>query len=941
MKNFNKKIIVAIMFLVILFANSLCVHASEAETEVVPGSEAYDTMEDGDASEGIVVDDNIKPNFFEKVFSFCIRLMGKILSKLIGIIAGENISIDKLVFDQYSRVQLTFFKNDFKVFANNGNYNSSTPPNPWLSGALEPLGNIFTLFRNIALVVYMIILVYLGIRVLLLSTAERNAKYKEILVDWVKGIAIIFLFPYVIRYTILLNHGLVTYIAEKSKDFLSNDIPASIQNSGGSLASTDGGGDLNTSDGSYMSEMYEQAKEGWVAPAICWFIMLIQVVQFLIVYIKRLVTVMFLIGIFPLVSISYALDKIADGKSQAFNNWCKEFMLQVFIQSFHAINYVLVMGIICNLSPENWILKIIGISYITKGGDIIKSMFAQMKGTRGGGPLEVARTLAATRVAIGSVKSLKKFASNTFGKNSIVGKGVGLVGSARNANIERAYSSSVRKRNEAFRTSQYSLSPTGSAIPRQPLTDDKIRNNINDVLKNNLPDDEFKTKTDELARTNPDDVRRVLGTMGYDENSQELKDLEHLLTVATAAEVANGARRGKPNVDVKRSVNILIKERNNLRGAPTNASERYVGMSGNVPSMAKLKGMAVANSIVIDEDAARGRAPLNATATEEEKVKYALDVFKSGSVGVKEMHQQFEVIKNARSNPALNRIINEAEDNELGFKLNEDFELNLYAQTVNNSNTAEMYVDQESRDLLDKSIQGLQEAESKTTKTATEKQILSNVNAKIETLQMGEIPKLIDRDKQMNKQMKKELESRLTELQQKFKDDTGVELDIYEFLDKGQEYDTYLANREKELTRNAITDAAKGVVTTVAGAGVSVFKTGYGTATSGVMAGASMEGKNDPITDLATNIPAGYSLVDEVTGKVERIVTRPISAIDGRLTADRTTSKADRQSNEINEKFYADEAKKSEIDSRISQAEAERNALLRRLNKRINEENKS
>lgn len=906
--------------------------ASGAQFECVKVGENYGTMLDGDNPGGNAVDNSEKPNIFEKAFSFFIRLMGLGINKLISIIAGEKLTIDSIVFDQYSRIQLTFFTNDFEVFSGNA---STKQPNSLLSGALEPLSDVFSLFRNIALIAYMIILVYLGIRVLLFSTAERQSKYKEVLVDWIKGIAILFLFPYVIRYTILLNHGLVTYIAEKSKDFLTEP-PAAIQSSGGTLASTSGGGDVDTSDGSYMSEMYEQSKDGWLAPTICWFIMLIQVVQFLIVYMKRLITVMFLIAIFPLVSISYALDKIADGKSQAFNSWCKEFILQVFIQSFHAINYVLVMGIICNLSPENWILKIIGISYVAKGGDIIKSMFAQVQGTKGGGPLEVARTLAATKVAIGSVKSLKKFASNTFGKNSVLGKGRALIGSARNSNIERAYTKSVRQRDEAFRANQYLLSPTGSAIPREPLSDEKAKEYMNDVLDGSTRrhDDDYKRKVDALARMDPEDVRRLANEMGLSERSQ--RNLEYLLDVAMATEIVNGARRGQPSVDVKRSIDILIKERQKNNSIAT----RYLNES-NLPSDDVLRGMAVANSIVVDEDSARGRAPLSANATQEERVRYALDTFKSGSVGIKEMHEQFEIIKAARTDPTLNRMIEETENNELGYKFNEDFELNLYAQTVNNSNSAEVYTDQATRDLVDKSIEKLQEANSKTNKTVTERQVLSNVNTRIDELQVGEIPELIDREQERNRQLQQELESQLTELQQQFRDNTGVELDIYDFLDKGQEYDTYLANRERELTKNAIQDATKGVVTTLVGAKVSTLKIGYGSVTAGVMAGASMEGKNDPITDLVTNIPAGYNLVDEVSGKVGGVVTRPISAIDRRLTEDRVSTDVSRRANEINEEFYTREANNSMINSQISQAEAERNALLRRLNKRIAEDNRN
>ena len=80
-----------------------------------------------------------------------------------------------------------------------------------------------------------------------------------------------------------------------------------------------------------MSQMKTKAVEtGRIMYAICWLMMIKELVTFLIIYIKRMLTTMFLIVVFPLVTISYAIDKIGDGKSQAFNNWFKEFVLNVF-----------------------------------------------------------------------------------------------------------------------------------------------------------------------------------------------------------------------------------------------------------------------------------------------------------------------------------------------------------------------------------------------------------------------------------------------------------------------------------------------------------------------------------------------------------------------------------------------------------------------------------
>ncbi len=791
----------------------------------------------------------------------------------------------------------------------------------------------------------MIMLVYLGIRVLLISTAEKKSKYKTILLDWVKGIAILFLFPYIIRYTITLNHALVTYIYEKSEGFLTTDNQAVIRQQSGGIAGSNNGYEIVDSDNNYMMNMYKAAKKDNLAAAICWFVMLFQILQFLLVYFKRLITVMFLIAIFPLVTISYALDKIADGKSQAFNSWCKEFILQVFIQSFHAINYVLVMGLICKLTPENWLLKIMGIAYVTKGGDIIKSMFAQIKGTKGGGPLEVAKTVVGTKVAIGAVKSLGKFASATVGSKSVLGKGLNLLGSAYDYNLERQTTKHEKKRNEALRNAGYLLNNSGTVVPK--LSEEQIRSNVGDLLnkngKGNLSDEEFKQKIDQLSNVDPDELNRIVSGMGLSE--AELNDLSNLLTVATANEVVKGARNGKPNVEIKRSADYLINIRNNVKnGTASDNVKRYVNMDNNVSSYNRLKGVAAANSIVIDEEAAIARAssPAQTFSNEEEKVRHAMKVIKDASngYGVMELKEQLEIALDANNDSSLKHIVEE-EMEETNFTL-QDFALNLDVQTINNSDNPIFYSDDKARRLLNESIKNVVEiknnsiSQTNRLKQAVDGRILAGLNAKVEDLQEDELPQLFDRELQRKKSLEKAMNTRLSELQEKFENDTGIQLDANVFLDKGQEYDEYLDNKQAEFRKMAVQDVTKGVVETLVGSGVATLKMGYGTATSGVMLGTSMEGKNDPVTEILTNVPTGYNMVNEVSGKVGGIVEKPLSAIDSRVVGDRVSLKNNQSSMQINEKYYANQAKSEHVNSQITQEEAKRQALLKRLNSRIN-----
>ena len=51
----------------------------------------------------------------------------------------------------------------------------------------------------------------------------------------------------------------------------------------------------------------------------------------------------FLILIGPISCITYPIDKISDGKAQAFNKWFSEFMSEVLIQPFHLLLYVVLM----------------------------------------------------------------------------------------------------------------------------------------------------------------------------------------------------------------------------------------------------------------------------------------------------------------------------------------------------------------------------------------------------------------------------------------------------------------------------------------------------------------------------------------------------------------------------------------------------------------------
>ena len=108
----------------------------------------------------------------------------------------------------------------------------------------------------------------------------------------------------VIKYTIDINDAFVHYIDINKVS--TKNVSASfkgVTNSGlDNIASASKQTESDLINGSdYMSLMYQEAKtKGRLIYAICFAVMVKQLIAFLVIYFKRLLTIIFLIAIFPL-----------------------------------------------------------------------------------------------------------------------------------------------------------------------------------------------------------------------------------------------------------------------------------------------------------------------------------------------------------------------------------------------------------------------------------------------------------------------------------------------------------------------------------------------------------------------------------------------------------------------------------------------------------------
>lgn len=156
--------------------------------------------------------------------------------------------------------------------------------------------------RNIAIILSLAVLIYIGIRMALSTISEDKAKYKKMLVDWIVGFITIFLLHYIIVITVNVNDLLV--------GMFSNSVNTTFD------------------FGSFAGQLALNAMPGqkWTVAFTCtilYLFLVVMIFMFLINYLKRMLTVAFLMIIAPIITVTYSIDRIGDRKSTSIKYLAK------------------------------------------------------------------------------------------------------------------------------------------------------------------------------------------------------------------------------------------------------------------------------------------------------------------------------------------------------------------------------------------------------------------------------------------------------------------------------------------------------------------------------------------------------------------------------------------------------------------------------------------
>lgn len=184
--------------------------------------------------------------------------------------------------------------------------------------------------RMIAISLLLVVVIYVGIRMLLSTIATERAMYKKMLMDWVASVLLVFLLNYIMVFTVTVSNAIVDGISISSNSkVITQTYETFLQTALGKDA-----------------EMPEEGEEVDITnvdalTARILFIMLVfQTLGLMVVYFNRMLKLAFLTIVAPLITITYSIDKIGDGKAQALEAWLKEYVYTTLIQPFHCIIYM-------------------------------------------------------------------------------------------------------------------------------------------------------------------------------------------------------------------------------------------------------------------------------------------------------------------------------------------------------------------------------------------------------------------------------------------------------------------------------------------------------------------------------------------------------------------------------------------------------------------------
>lgn len=263
----------------------------------------------------------------------------------------------------------------------------------------ETISNWYYALRNVAAIGLLSVLVYIGIRIIISSTASEKAKYKSMLGDWIVAIVLVFLLQYIMAFSITIvekiskaiHQSSASIITEaiKNEDLIDKLSESDIQSD---IAETYGIDISEYISGEYLiwptnflgqvrlkyqylGETEQESVTNNIGYAIIYCVLVFFTLYYLIVYIKRAIYIAFLTIIAPLIALTYPIDKLNDGQAQGFNVWLKEYVYNLLIQPFHLILYTIFVSSAVTLATDYPLYTCVILGFLMPAEKLLRKIF--------------------------------------------------------------------------------------------------------------------------------------------------------------------------------------------------------------------------------------------------------------------------------------------------------------------------------------------------------------------------------------------------------------------------------------------------------------------------------------------------------------------------------------------------------------------------------------
>ena len=293
------------------------------------------------------------PSFLEGVTSILgniAALLPGVANNILAMIVYGNTSqvftIQSLLTNKYGIFDINFFKMQ----------DASVRYSDISNGIKNSVAVWYYSIRNIALVGIAIVAVYIGIRMAISVVADQKAKYKKMLIFWIEALALVFLLQYFIIILLNVSETIVRFMIKAMDNMGETGIEESlIQSSFDTISGAQGA--ANT-----------------LISVILYFMLVYYELKFFIIYITRVFRVAFYMVISPLVCLTYPLDRVGDGRAQAFKNWIREYTMEIFLQPIHLGLYIVFLFSAGEIIKATPFLGIAFLAAIGNGEKIVRKI---------------------------------------------------------------------------------------------------------------------------------------------------------------------------------------------------------------------------------------------------------------------------------------------------------------------------------------------------------------------------------------------------------------------------------------------------------------------------------------------------------------------------------------------------------------------------------------